>query len=110
MVNEVLWHDTRTQNYVGRIATRDKSLGGQRICIGDLIVLGMAAANVDPQGRPAEGGGGNGAMMSFGHGEHGCPYPAPGAERNHRENQRRGPHRPSSGLRTGRIPRRLPPC
>jgi len=76
-LNEVLWHDTPTQNYVGRIATRDTSLGGQRIRAGDLIVLGLAAANADPQVRPAEGGVGNRAMMSFGHGEHGCPYPAP---------------------------------
>ena len=76
-LNEVLWHDTPTQNYLGRIATRDTSLGGQRIRTGDLIVLGLAAANADPQVRPAEGGVGNRAMMSFGHGEHGCPYPAP---------------------------------
>jgi cytochrome P450 len=77
-LNEVLWHDTPTQNYIGRIATRDTSLGGQRIRTGDLMVLGLAAANTDPQVRPADGGaGGNRAMMSFGHGEHGCPYPAP---------------------------------
>jgi cytochrome P450 len=77
-LNEVLWHDTPTQNYLGRIATRDTQLGGQRIREGDLIVLGLAAANADPQVRPADGAsGGNRAMMSFGHGEHGCPYPAP---------------------------------
>ena len=76
-LNEVLWHDTPTQNYLGRIATRDTSLGGQRIRTGDLLVLGLAAANADPQVRPADGSAGNRAMMSFGHGEHGCPYPAP---------------------------------
>jgi cytochrome P450 len=76
-LNEVLWHDTPTQNYLGRIATRDTALGGQRIRTGDLLVLGLAAANADPQVRPAEGTTGNRAMMSFGHGEHGCPYPAP---------------------------------
>lgn len=79
-LNEVLWHDTPTQNYLGRIATRDTRLGGQRIRAGDLLVLGLAAANADPQVRPAEGtvgNRGNRAMMSFGHGEHGCPYPAP---------------------------------
>jgi cytochrome P450 len=76
-LNEVLWHDTPTQNYVGRIATRDTSLGGQHIRAGDLMVLGLASANADPQVRPTEGGVGNRAMMSFGHGEHGCPYPAP---------------------------------
>ena len=76
-LNEVLWHDTPTQNYLGRVATRDTRLGGQRIRAGDLLVLGLAAANADPQVRPAEGAVGNRAMMSFGHGEHGCPYPAP---------------------------------
>jgi cytochrome P450 len=76
-LNEVLWHDTPTQNYLGRIATRDTQLGGQRVREGDLIVLGLAAANADPQVRPADGAVGNRAMMSFGHGEHGCPYPAP---------------------------------
>ncbi|TDV47873.1 cytochrome P450 [Actinophytocola oryzae] len=76
-LSEVLWHDTPTQNYLGRIATRDTRLGGQRIRAGDLLVLGLAAANADPHVRPAEGASGNRAMMSFGHGEHGCPYPAP---------------------------------
>jgi cytochrome P450 len=76
-LTEVLWHDTPTQNYLGRVATRDTSLGGQRIRAGDLLVLGLAAANADPQVRPADGAVGNRAMMSFGHGEHGCPYPAP---------------------------------
>ncbi|GAB1510827.1 cytochrome P450 [Actinophytocola sp. KF-1] len=76
-LNEVLWHDTPTQNYLGRVATRDTRLGGQRIRTGDLLVLGLAAANADPRVRPAEGTAGNRAMMSFGHGEHGCPYPAP---------------------------------
>lgn len=76
-LNEVLWHDTPTQNYLGRVATRDTALGGQRIRTGDLLVLGLAAANADPHVRPAEGTVGNRAMMSFGHGEHGCPYPAP---------------------------------
>jgi cytochrome P450 len=77
-LNEVLWHDTPTQNYIGRIATRDTRLGGQRIRTGDLLVLGLAAANADPHVQAADpGAGGNRAQMSFGHGEHGCPYPAP---------------------------------
>jgi cytochrome P450 len=76
-LNEVLWQNTPTQNYLGRIATRDTRLGEQRIRAGDLLVLGLAAANADPQVRQADGATGNRAMMSFGHGEHGCPYPAP---------------------------------
>ncbi|MGQ0841235.1 cytochrome P450 [Actinokineospora sp.] len=78
-LNEVLWQDTPTQNFLGRFAVRDTQLGGRRIRAGDLMVLGLAAANADPHVRPDaySGAGGNHAHMSFGHGEHGCPYPAP---------------------------------
>lgn len=78
-LNEVLWHDTPTQNFIGRFATRDTQLGGQRVRAGDLVVMGLAAANSDPMVRPdaSPGSLGNHAHMSFGHGEHGCPYPAP---------------------------------
>ncbi|MPZ84566.1 MAG: cytochrome P450 [Actinophytocola sp.] len=77
-LNEVLWQDTPTQNFIGRFATRDTRLGGQRVRAGDLLVLGLAAANSDPHVRPGnEAASGNRAQMSFGHGEHGCPYPAP---------------------------------
>ncbi|MFL6122701.1 cytochrome P450, partial [Actinophytocola sp.] len=76
-LTEVLWHNTPTQNWIGRVATRDTILGGQRVRTGDLLVLGLAAANADPQVRPSGSTAGNRAMMSFGHGEHGCPYPAP---------------------------------
>ena len=78
-LNEVLWHDTPTQNFIGRFATRDTQLAGQRIRTGDMLVLGLAAANADPHVRPdlAAGSLGNHAHMSFGNGEHGCPYPAP---------------------------------
>ena len=78
-LNEVLWQDTPTQNFIGRFATRDTQLAGQRIRTGDLLVMGLAAANADPAVRPesSEAQAGNQAYMSFGHGEHGCPYPAP---------------------------------
>ncbi|MFG2211207.1 cytochrome P450 [Streptomyces sp. NPDC048638] len=79
-LNEVLWHDTPTQNFIGRWAVRDTQLGGRRIRTGDLLVLGLAAANTDPQVRPdfnEAGTDGNQAHMSFSHGEHACPYPAP---------------------------------
>lgn len=78
-LNEVLWEDTPTQNFLGRWAVRNTQLGGQRIQAGDLLVLGLAAANNDPQVYPSPdpGSTGNRAHMSFGHGEHGCPYPAP---------------------------------
>lgn len=78
-LNEVLWEDTPTQNFLGRWATRDTRLSGQRIRKGDLLVLGLAAANADPEVSPefVPGTTSNHAHMSFGHGEHGCPDPAP---------------------------------
>jgi len=78
-LNEVLWKDTPTQNFIGRWAVQDCELDGQRIRKGDLLVLGLAAANADPQAHPGSfsDSGVNRAHMSFGHGEHGCPFPAP---------------------------------
>jgi cytochrome P450 len=77
-LNEVLWADTPTQNMAGRFATRDTQLGGQHIRAGDLLILGLAAANNDPQVRPdgTTDSGGNHAHMSFSHGEHRCPHAA----------------------------------
>lgn len=77
-MNEVLWEDTPTQNVAGRWASRDTQLGGRRIRAGDLLLLGLQAANSDPQIR-VDGSaltGGNSAHFSFGHGEHRCPFPA----------------------------------
>ena len=78
-MNEVLWEDTPTQNVAGRWAARDTHLGGRHIRAGDLLLLGLAAANGDPQVRTDGSAltGGNHAFLSFGHGEHRCPYPAP---------------------------------
>jgi cytochrome P450 len=76
---QVLWQDTPTQNFIGRFAVRATNLAGKHIAAGDMLVLGLAAANTDPQVYPAGDPGetGNRAHLSFGHGEHGCPYPAP---------------------------------
>jgi cytochrome P450 len=78
-LNEVLWEDTPTQNFIGRWATRDIQLGERQIKEGDCLVLGLAAANTDPEVRPDADAGraGNSAHVSFSHGEHRCPYPAP---------------------------------
>jgi cytochrome P450 len=77
-LNEVLWLDTPTQNFVGRWAVGDVQLGGRQIRAGDCLVLGLAAANSDPLIWP-EGhvGAENAAHLSFSNGEHRCPYPAP---------------------------------
>ncbi|MEU6390964.1 cytochrome P450 [Streptomyces sp. NPDC046939] len=77
-LNEVLWLDTPTQNFIGRWAVRDTQLGGRRIRAGDCLVLGLAAANTDPQIWPeSHVGAENAAHLSFSNGEHRCPYPAP---------------------------------
>ncbi|WP_155056902.1 cytochrome P450 [Streptomyces blattellae] len=78
-LNEVLWLDTPTQNFIGRWAVRDIQLGGRHIREGDCLILGLAAANTDPQIWPEShvGAAGNSAHLSFSNGEHRCPYPAP---------------------------------
>jgi cytochrome P450 len=77
-LNEVLWADTPTQNMAGRFAIRDTRLGGQHIRAGDLLILGLAAANTDPRVRPDAyaDSGGNQAHLSFSNGEHRCPHAA----------------------------------
>jgi cytochrome P450 len=78
-LNHVLWEDTPSQNNIGRFAVHSCELAGRRISPGDMLILGWAAANADPQVQPpAHGAGaGNRAHLSFGHGDHGCPFPAP---------------------------------
>ncbi|MEE1755726.1 cytochrome P450 [Streptomyces sp. SP18CS02] len=77
-MNEVLWADTPTQNVAGRWASRDTHLGGRHIKAGDMLLLGLAAANADPQVHIDNAAltGGNSAFFSFGHGDHRCPFPA----------------------------------
>lgn len=78
-MNEALWEDTPTANYIGRWATRPTQLGGQHIQTGDLVVFSLAAANTDPQVRPDsyKDSVGNNAYLSFSYGEHRCPWPGP---------------------------------
>ncbi|WP_245240659.1 cytochrome P450 [Streptomyces spiramenti] len=81
-MNEVLWEDTPTQILAGRWAARDCQLGGCRIGAGDMLLLGLGAANGDPEVHDAtdeRAGGlrnGNSAHFSFSHGEFQCPFPA----------------------------------
>ncbi|WP_225849794.1 cytochrome P450 [Streptomyces sp. HPF1205] len=90
-LTEVLWTQPPTHLVVGRWATRDTHLGGRLVRRGDCLILGPAAANTDPAvcpypvpglspgatAAPAPGAVGNQAHLSFGHGEHRCPAPAP---------------------------------
>ena len=75
---EVLWEDPPVANFTGRWAVRSSQLGAHRIQSGDMLMLGVAAANADPAIRPDLHGGtaGNRAHLAFGHGEHRCPMPA----------------------------------
>lgn len=77
-LREVLWEDTPTQIFAGRWTTRAMDLGSYRIPAGDLVLLGLAAANRDPHIRPDAGSGvrGSRAYLSYSHGPHGCPDPA----------------------------------
>ena len=77
-LNEVLWNDP-PMPISGRWATQDCELGGRRIRRGDLVMIGLAAANADPQVHPGSSGDSvtNRAHLAFGHGEYGCPFPAP---------------------------------
>ncbi len=93
-MNEVLWEDTPTQILVGRWAARDTQLGGRPVGAGDLLLLGLAAANDDPEIKQALGGtgggygasgyggggvpaqAGNSAHFAFSYGDFRCPFPA----------------------------------
>ncbi|WP_299538395.1 cytochrome P450 [uncultured Streptomyces sp.] len=81
-MNEVLWEESPTQILAGRWAARDTRLGGRTIRAGDMLLLGLGAANTDPLIRQdALPGGvgqraGNGAHLAFSHGEYRCPFPA----------------------------------
>lgn len=81
-MNEVLWEESPTQILAGRWAVRDTRLGGRDIREGDMLLLGLGAANTDPLIRQDLGSGGaghhagNGSHLAFGHGEYRCPFPA----------------------------------
>ncbi|MEU1803664.1 cytochrome P450 [Streptomyces sp. NPDC019937] len=78
-MTEVLWAESPVPNIIGRFATRDTMLGGQRIRAGDLLVLSLAAANTDPLlwADTTAGFAGNNAYLSFTGGDYGCPAGAP---------------------------------
>ncbi|MEE1928456.1 cytochrome P450 [Streptomyces sp. TRM 70351] len=75
----VLWRFPPTQNFPARYATRDLRFGGQDVRAGDMLILGLAAANTDPEvlppgGRPVVG---NRSHLAFGAGPHTCPAQDP---------------------------------
>ncbi|MEV0038751.1 cytochrome P450 [Streptomyces sp. NPDC050804] len=77
-LDEALWRDPPMNNMPARYALRDTELGGRHIRRGDVLILGIAAANDDPAIRPDEAGEpGNRAHLAFSAGPHVCPAQVP---------------------------------
>lgn len=74
-LDQVLWDSAPMSLVAGRWATGDTELGGQQIKAGDMLLLGLAAGNVDPAVRPdlSKPLHGNRAHLAFGGGPHECP-------------------------------------
>ncbi|WP_232792303.1 cytochrome P450 [Actinacidiphila yeochonensis] len=76
-LEQVLWDRPPINTVLGRWATGDTVLGGQQIRAGDMLLLGLAAGNVDPDPeiRPdlAAPVHGNRAHLAFSAGPHECP-------------------------------------
>ncbi|WP_406193266.1 cytochrome P450 [Kitasatospora sp. NBC_01560] len=74
-LDQVLWDSAPMSLVAGRWATGDTELGGQQIRTGDMLLLGLAAGNVDPVVRPdlRKPLHGNRSHLAFGGGPHECP-------------------------------------
>ncbi|MER7185394.1 cytochrome P450 [Streptomyces hyaluromycini] len=75
VMEEAMWNSPPLTVLPGRFAASDVELGGHLIGAGDLLVLGLAPGNVDPEVRPDPGVSveGNQAHLAFGAGPHECP-------------------------------------
>ncbi|MBG0850716.1 cytochrome P450 [Streptomyces spinoverrucosus] len=75
VVEEVMWDTPPLAVLPGRFATADLELGGCPVKEGDLLVLGLAAGNLDPEVRPDQGVSvqGNQSHLAFSSGPHECP-------------------------------------
>ncbi|WP_326696011.1 cytochrome P450 [Streptomyces sp. NBC_01754] len=75
VVEEVMWNSPPLAVLPGRFATADLELGGCPVKQGDLLVLGLAAGNHDPEIRPDTGVSvdGNASHLAFSGGPHECP-------------------------------------
>ncbi|MFI2352403.1 cytochrome P450 [Streptomyces sp. NPDC019443] len=74
-LEQVLWDAPPLSVIPGRWATGDTKLAGKQIRVGDMLLLGLAAGNVDPDIRadlsaPVHG---NRSHLSFSSGPHECP-------------------------------------
>ncbi|MDB1087839.1 cytochrome P450 [Streptomyces sp. ACA25] len=74
-VDQVLWDEPPLMVCPARFATYDMEIDGHTVRRGDLLLLGLAAGNVDPAVRPGPGADmqGNRSHLSFSSGPHECP-------------------------------------
>jgi cytochrome P450 len=74
-VEQVLWDEPPLLTIPGRWATGDTEIGGQKIKAGDMLLLSLAAGNIDPAVRPdpAVPMHGNRSHLAFSGGPHECP-------------------------------------
>ncbi|MFI1400359.1 cytochrome P450 [Streptomyces sp. NPDC020681] len=74
-LEQVMWDNPPIGAIPGRWATGDTVLGGQQIKAGDMLVLCIAAANVDPEQRPdlSLPMHGNRSHLALSSGPHECP-------------------------------------
>ncbi|MFJ9414044.1 cytochrome P450 [Streptomyces sp. NPDC101227] len=74
-LEQVLWDEPPLTTILGRWATGDTVLGGTAIREGDMVLLGLAAGNVDPEIRPdlTSPVHGNRSHLAFSGGPHECP-------------------------------------
>ncbi|MGW2558915.1 cytochrome P450 [Streptomyces sp. NPDC001514] len=74
-LEQVLWDEPPLTTILGRWATGDTELGGRQIRAGDMLLLGLAAGNKDPEIRPdlSLPVHGNRSHLAFSGGPHECP-------------------------------------
>ncbi|MFF3684828.1 cytochrome P450 [Streptomyces sp. NPDC002187] len=74
-LDQVMWDAPPLAVVPTRWATGDARLGNQEIKAGDLVMLGLAAGNVDPEIRPdlSKPVHGNRSHLAFSSGPHECP-------------------------------------
>ncbi|MEV7379917.1 cytochrome P450 [Streptomyces lydicus] len=77
-VEQMLWDQPPLNTIIGRWATETTQLGGHTIKKGDMLLLGLAAANRDPAVRPSDDDLStpihqNRAHLAFSSGAHECP-------------------------------------
>lgn len=74
-IEQSLWDEPPLAVCPARVATYDMELAGQSIRKGDLLLLGLAAGNADPEIRPSSDTPmyGNRSHLAFSGGPHECP-------------------------------------